>query len=258
MSDDANADGYLAFVGFYDSWVKDVTGDVDFYVRKANEHEGPMVELGVGTGRIAIPTALTGKPVIGVDVSTAMMAEGRKRAEAARVAGLIEWREADMRTHVADPPLTLVTIPYRAFLHMETVEDQLACLDAVKRSLVPGGRVILNMFVPDHHVAAGHDGVRSLHSEYIDERGRRCVVYATPKHEVTTQRITLHAAVEAYEGDRLVDTTETVLHLRMVYRYEMEHLLARSGFAVEDLYGDFDERPLTEECREMIWVAKKP
>lgn len=258
MSDDANTDGYLAFVGFYDSWVKDVAGDVDFYVRKAREHEGPMVELGVGTGRIAIPAAQTGKRVIGVDVSTAMMAEGRKRAEAAGVGDLIEWREADMREHVADPPVTLVTIPYRAFLHMETVEDQLTCLDAAKRSLVPEGHLILNMFVPDHHVAAGHDGVRSLHSEYTDERGLRCEVYATPKHEVTTQRITLIADVEAYEGDRLVDTTETVLHLRMVYRYEMEHLLVRAGFDIEALYGDFDERPLTEECREMIWVARKP
>ncbi|MGH2726639.1 MAG: class I SAM-dependent methyltransferase, partial [Actinomycetota bacterium] len=80
-----SADGYIAFVGFYDVWVKDVMGDIDFYVRKARESEGPMVELGVGTGRIAIPTAQTGKHVIGVDVSTAMMDVGRKRAADAGV-----------------------------------------------------------------------------------------------------------------------------------------------------------------------------
>ncbi|MGH2726570.1 MAG: class I SAM-dependent methyltransferase, partial [Actinomycetota bacterium] len=218
--------------------------------------EGPVVELGVGTGRIAIPTATTGKHVIGVDVSTAMMDEGRKRAAAAGVADLIEFREADMRSHVADPPVSLVTIPYRAFLHLIASDDQLACLDGVRRSLVPGGRLILNMFVPDPYVVAAQDGRRSLHSEYTDERGRRCELWVTPEHEITTQRLTIRASVEAYDGDRLVDTTETALDIRMVYRYEMEHLLARSGFAVEALYGDFDERPLTEDCREMIWVAR--
>ncbi|MGH2785019.1 MAG: class I SAM-dependent methyltransferase [Actinomycetota bacterium] len=258
MNDEANQDGYLAFVGFYDEWVKDVTGDVDFYVRRAKETGGPMVELGVGTGRIAIPTAQKGKRVIGVDVWTSMMAEGRKRAVDAGVGELIEWREADMRTHVADPPVTLVTIPYRAFLHLMTTEDQLACLDAVRRSLVPGGRLILNTFVPDPHIAAGQDGRRSLHSEYTDERGRRCELWVTPVHEVTTQRITINAVVEAYEGDRPVETTATALPIRMVYRYEMEHMLARAGFEVEALHGDFDERPLTDDSREMIWVARSP
>jgi ubiquinone/menaquinone biosynthesis C-methylase UbiE len=258
MNDEANEDGYLAFVGFYDEWVKDVTGDVDFYVHRAGESEGPMVELGVGTGRIAIPTARTGKHVLGVDVSAAMLAEGRTRAADAGVGDRITFVEADMSVHVADPPVTLVTIPYRSFLHMLTVEDQLACLESVRRSLVPGGRLILNMFVPDPSLVVAQDRRRNLHSEYIDARGRRCELWVIPEYEVTTQRITIRASVEAYEGERLVETTETALPVRMVYRYEMEHLLARAGFEVEALYGDFDERPLTEDCREMIWVARKP
>lgn len=257
MSDGANDDGYLAFVGFYDVWVKDVVGDVDFYVRRAREAEGPMVELGVGTGRIAIPTALTGKHVFGVDVSSAMLAEGRKRASIAGLADRITFLEADMRLHVADPPVSLVTIPYRAFLHMLTTADQLACLDAARRSLLPGGRLILNMFVPDPSVVVAQDRRRNMHSEYTDDRGRRCELWVIPEYEVTTQRITIRASIEAYEGERLVETTETDLPVRMVYRYEMEHLLVRSGFEVEALYGDFDERPLTEDCREMIWVARR-
>ena len=257
MKDEANEDGYLAFVGFYDEWVKDVTGDVEFYVRRAGESDGPMVELGVGTGRIAIPTALTGKQVLGVDVSAAMLAEGRKRAADAGVADRMTFLEADMRVHVADPPVTLVTIPYRSFLHMLTVEDQLACLESVRRSLVPGGRFILNLFVPDPSLVVAQDRRRNLHSEYTDARGLRCELWVSPEYEVTTQRIAIRASVEAYEGERLVETTETALTVRMVYRYEMEHLLARSGFEVEALYGDFDERLLTEDCREMIWVARR-
>src|SRR5688572_12927113 len=149
-----------------------------------------MVELGVGTGRIAIPTALSGKDVIGVDVSSAMLAEGRKRATAAGVADRITFLEADMRSHVAEPPVSLVTIPYRSFLHMLTTEDQLACLDAVRRSLVHGGRLILNMFVPDPSLVVAQDRRRNLHSEYTDDRGRRCELWVIPEYEVTTQRIT--------------------------------------------------------------------
>lgn len=252
-----SADPYLAFVGFYDLWTKDVTGDVDFYVRRATEVPGPVVELGAGTGRIAIPTAQAGQQVIAVDLSTAMLAEARKRAQEAGVSDRVTFIEHDMRSFVAEPPVQLVTIPYRSFLHMATTEDQLACLDTVRRSLVPGGRLILNMFVPDPAFVAAQDRRRNLHGEFTDEHGRRCELWVIPEYEVTTQDITIRAIVEAYEGERLAETTESVMHLRLVYRYEMEHLLARSGFAVEALYGDFDERPLTEDCREMIWVARR-
>ena len=253
-----STDPYLAFVGFYDEWTKDVEGDVDFYVSRALEVKGPVVELGAGTGRIAIPTAQAGQSLIAVDLSTGMLTEARKRAAEAGVADRITFVEADMMDFVAGDPVELVTIPYRSFLHMPSTEDQLACLASVNRSLVPGGRLILNMFVPDPAFVAGQDRRRNLHGEFTDEQGRRCELWVIPEYEVTTQNITIRAIVEAYDGERHVETTESALHVRMVYRYEMEHLLARSGFEVEDLYGDFDERPLTEDCREMIWVARKP
>ncbi len=253
-----NTDPYLAFVGFYDVWAKDVEGDVAFYVRRASEVSGPIVELGSGTGRIAIPTAQAGQDVIAVDLSNAMLTGARKRAADAGVSDRITFIEADMRFFVAEPAVELVTIPYRSFLHMATTDDQLACLDSVYRSLVPGGRLILNMFVPDHVLIANQDRRRNLHGEFTDEGGRRCELWVTPEYEVTTQNVTIRAIVEAYDGERLAETTESTLHVRMIYRYEMEHLLARSGFEIEALYGDFDVRPLTEDCREMIWVARRP
>jgi ubiquinone/menaquinone biosynthesis C-methylase UbiE len=251
-------DPYLGFVGFYDEWTREVKGDVDFYVRRATAVPGPVIELGVGTGRVAIPTAAAGQRVIGVDVSAGMIAEARRRAAEAGVADRIAFAEADMRSFVAEAPVHLVTIPFRSFLHVETTEDQLRCLRNVARSLVSGGRLICNMFVPDPAFIAGQDRRRNLHSEFTDELGRRCEIWVTPIYDVTTQRVAIRVSVDAYDDGRLVDTTDHELHLRMIHRYEMEHLLARAGFEVESLYGDFDERPLDETCREMIWVARKP
>jgi ubiquinone/menaquinone biosynthesis C-methylase UbiE len=251
-------DPYLAWVGFYDEWTRDVEGDVAFYVRRATAVPGPVIELGVGTGRIAIPTAQAGQHVIGVDLSTAMLNEARRRAAEAGVADRIAFAEADMRAFVAEAPVNLVTIPYRSFLHMQTTDDQLTCLRNVNRSLVSGGHLILNMFVPDPAFIAGQDRKRNLHTEFTDERGRRCEVWVTPIYEMTTQKVTIRATVDAYEGERLADTTENEMVVRMVYRFEMEHLLSRAGFEVESLFGDFDERPLEEGSSEMIWVARKP
>ena len=251
-------DPYLAFVGFYDEWTRAIEGDVEFYVRRATAVPGPVIELGVGTGRIAIPIAQAGQRVIGVDISAAMLAEARRRAGDAGVADRIAFAEADMRAFVAEAPVNLVIIPFRSFLHMPTTEDQLTCLRNVHRSLVSGGHLILNIFVPDPALMVRQDRQRNLHSEFTDARGRRCEIWVTPVYEITTQRVTIGASVEVYENSTLVETTESELHIRVIHRYEMEHLLARSGFEVESLYGDFDERSLDETCREMIWVARKP
>jgi ubiquinone/menaquinone biosynthesis C-methylase UbiE len=251
-------DPYLAWVGFYDEWSRTMEGDVAFYVRRATAVPGPVIELGVGTGRIAIPTAQAGQRVIGVDLSSAMLAEARRRAAEAGVADHIAFAEADMRSFVAEAPVNLVTIPYRSFLHMISTEDQLACLRNVSRSLVSGGHLILNMFIPDPAYIAGQDRKRNLHTEFTDERGRRCEVWVTPIYDMTTQVVTIRATVDAYDDERLVDSTESEMVVRMIYRYEMEHLLARAGFEIEALYGDFEEGPLVEGSEEMIWVARTP
>ncbi|MSQ30894.1 MAG: class I SAM-dependent methyltransferase [Dehalococcoidia bacterium] len=133
----------------YDATARGVPGDVAFYRDLAVASGGPVVELGVGTGRIAIPIAAAGIAVIGIDLSPAMLAVARRRAAAAGVEARLHLDEGDMRTFTVARPVPLVAIPFRAFLHNLTVEDQRATLDAAYRALAPGGRLVLNVFNPD-------------------------------------------------------------------------------------------------------------
>jgi SAM-dependent methyltransferase len=258
MSEPILFDPYSIVVDFYEQWAKPQKDDIPFYVKCATSVRGPVVELGVGTGRIAIPIARAGQDVIGVDTSGAMRTEGARKAAAEGVADKIRFVEDDMRTFVADPPVELVIIPFRGFLHMLTVEDQLAALDAIRRSLVPGGLLVLNIFLPDPELIVAQNGRKISHGEFVDERGRRCEMWGMPEYDVTTQMLRLRIGLDVYDGERLVDTIETGFDLRAIHRYEFEHLLIRAGFEVEALYGWFDERPLAGDAREMIWVARKP
>ena len=251
-------DPYSIVVDFYEEWAKPQQDDIPFYVTRATSVRGPVVELGVGTGRVAIPIARAGQDVIGVDLSGAMLTEGARRAATDRVADKIRFVEADMRTFVADPAVELVIIPFRGFMHMLTVEDQLAALGSIRRSLVPGGLLVLNILLPDPELQVAQHGRKISHGEFVDERGRRCEMWGLPEYDVTAQLLHLRVGLDVYEGDRVIDTIETGFDLRLIHRFEFEHLLIRAGFEVEALYGWFDERPLDGDAREMIWVARKP
>jgi len=225
---------YDGFAPIYDAWAADMTEDVDFYVDLAREAEGPIVELAVGTGRVAIPIAeRTRKGVIGIDSSPAMLAVARQRAAAADVD--LDLREGDMRELALEEPTALVICPFRALLHLPTWADRRRVFERVAVSLRPGGRFAWNAFVFDHRVAARLDG------EWQDDPVRHRIDYAP-----SDQRIDI--AVENGPS----------ISLWWITRSEWEGLLDVSGLETEALYGWFDRRPFDEQSREFVWIARKP
>jgi SAM-dependent methyltransferase len=211
-----------------------MTEDVDFYVELAREAEGPVLELAVGTGRIAIPIAQrAGKRVVGIDLSPAMLALARERATAAGVE--VELREGDMRDLDEERATDLVICPYRALLHLPTWADRRGVFERVARALRPGGRFAWNAFVFHHRYAHEYDG------KWQDEPKRHFTRYAA--------------------GDNRVDITledGPTLSLWWIARSEWEGLLDVAGLEVEALYGWFDRRPFDDESREFVWIARKP
>jgi SAM-dependent methyltransferase len=226
--------GYDTFAPIYDTWAADMTEDVDFYVELAREAQGPVVELAVGTGRIAIPIAeRTRKHVLGIDLSSAMLALARERAAEAGVE--LDLHEADMRDLDLVETTDLVICPYRALLHLPTWADRRRVFERVARALQPGGRFAWNAFVFDHRYAADVDG------KWQDEPRRHLTVYAPADNRVD---ITLAGG--------------PTLSLWWVSRAEWEGLLDVAGLETEALYGWFDRRPFDDSSREFVWVARKP
>jgi SAM-dependent methyltransferase len=229
---------YDPFAAVYDAWAADMTEDVPFYVRLAREADGPIVELAVGNGRVAIPVALeTGRRVIGVDSSTAMLAQARARAE--QTGADLELREADMREFELDEPAQLVYCPFRSLLHMPTWQDKRRVFERAAAALQPGGRFAWNAFCFDHSVAAKLDGTRQ------DQHG--------VEHELRYSSAESRIDITAF----LPGGTNTI-SLWWATRAEWEGLIDVAGLEVEALYGWFDRRPFDDDSREFVWVARKP
>jgi SAM-dependent methyltransferase len=222
------------FAERYDEWSAGMTEDVPFYVELARESDGPIVELAVGNGRVAIPVAeATGRPVLGIDTSPAMLAQARERAEAAGVELVL--REGDMRDLELDEPAGFVYCPFRGLLHVPTWPDRRRVFERVVASLRPGGRFAWNAFAFDHAVASRLDG------SHQDEPVPHSLRYDV--------------------GDNRIDITHDgggTSSLWWATKNEWLGLIDVAGLEVEALYGDFDRRPFEEESREYVWVTRRP
>ena len=251
---------YDAFAATYDVETSDAAADVDFYRALALDAGGPVLELALGTGRLAIPIAQAGVQVVGLDHSAKMLAIAREKATSL---GLdLELHHADMRAFQLGRRFGLVYCPARAFLHLLEPKDQIACLQTVHHHLQPGGRFAVSFFVPSIPFIARHLGAMPAWERkkaFEDPRtGHRFVVSHSLFDELYPQRITAHHRYdELDEGGRMVGTEYKTYTLCWIWPREFEHLLARCGFDVEALYGDFDGTPFGPDSREQVWVARR-
>jgi SAM-dependent methyltransferase len=230
---------YDAIAGLYDPWSRSVTEDVEFYVAEARKAGGPVVELGVGTGRIAVPVAETGVAVIGIDNSESMLAVCRERAEQAGVADLLDLRQGDLRQPPVTERVNLVTCPFRALLHLASDEERLQALRAVHALLLPGGRFVFDVFAPSR------DDIEETHGRWLE---REPGIWERADWDLDQRVLTL--AVRGKAG-------ETRMHLAWRSPEEWRNLLERAGLDVLACYGWFDMRPY-EGGEDTVWIARRP
>ena len=257
---------YDSWADIYDSVYSYIRADIPLYTQEAVNSGGPVLELGVGTGRVAIPTARLGIDVVGIDSSEAMLAVARSKLDSLGPdAGSVELVAADMRDiDLRDGRgerrrFPLVTIPFRGFQALLSVEDQVRALRAIHRHLTPGGKLIFSMFVSDPNLAleAG-DVPRHVNDVTDPETGTDYVLYQQVAYDTHHQIVSVRMIIEELDQDSaVVRKLYRDYQLRYSYRWEVYHLLRSSGFDIEALYGDFDYAEFDEDSEEMVWVARK-
>ena len=250
---------YDGWAGVYDSIYAYVQEDIPFYVREAARSGGTVLELGCGTGRVTLPIARSGVDVVGLDNSEGMLEQARGKARLLEDGhGAIDLRLGDMRDFSLGRTFPLVIIPFRGFLALLSVEDQVRCLTSIREHLEPDGRLTFNIFVPDPQMLVeDEDAAFHLRDVTDPDTGRASVVWQQTRVDTFNQVLSVRLIVDETDlagtvGKRFYRDYQ----IRYAHRIEVLHLLERCGFEVVALYGDFDYAPFDEDSGEMVWVAK--
>jgi SAM-dependent methyltransferase len=230
---------YDPIATLYDPWSRSVTEDIDFYVAEARKAGGPVVELGIGTGRIAVPTAQAGVAVIGVDSSAGMLDVCRARAEEAGVSHLLDLRHGDLRHPPVSERVALVTAPFRSFLHLAGHDERLEALRAARALLRASGRLVFDVFSPSQ------DDVEETHGRWLE---REPGIWERADWDLEHRRLAL--SVRGAGG-------ETTMLLWWASPSDWRGLLEEAGFEVVACYGWFDMRP-PEGGEDTVWIARRP
>ena len=247
----------------YDAAVSNWPGEIDFYQDLAVEALStgrPVLEVACGTGRVAIRLARDGVEVVGLDLSSAMLDVAREKS-----AGMsnLRWVHCDMRSFELGETFGLVIVPGHSFQNLVTASDQTACLESIERHLDPRGTLVVHL---DHQdvswlgdLVRDRGGVFETGEQFRHPKtGQPVRTSRAWSYEPSTQTAIAQTAWEEINADgEVAHRWESgPVRLHCVFRFEMEHLLALTGFEVEAVYGSFLREELTDESTEMVWVAK--
>jgi ubiquinone/menaquinone biosynthesis C-methylase UbiE len=253
---------YDDFADIYDAWCDSTpiaAENKKFYVELMTDSADPVVELGVGNGRICIEVARRGGRVFGVDSSTKILELCRGRAEQAGVTDRLLLIQADFREFELPEPAWLITIPFHSIGHLLTRDDKQATLRNVHRWLVPGGIFVFDHFIfdPDYPIPSG---TAFLRAEVRDrETGRDRLIWETSIRDQARQVIDVIVCTEDLDENGVaVKRRYRRSSLSWLHPEESRSLLEEAGFEIVSVYGDFSRGPLTDSSPEQIWVARRP
>ena len=218
-----SASPYNPIARLYDAWSASVTEDIGFYVEEARAAGGTVVELACGTGRISVPIAKAGVHVIGVDASAGMLDVAREYAASQGVE--LDLRLGDLRQPPVPERVPLVLIPFRSLLHMTTEPERLQALRAARELLLPGGRLVFDVFAPSA------EDVEDTHGRWLE---REPGIFERADWDEGARTLTLSVR----RGEEA-----STMELAWLSPAEWRLLLDRAGFDVEAQWGWFDRRP---------------
>ena len=219
---------------------------------------GSLLELGCSTGRITELLADFGKSVYAVDPSTSQLNFARAKIDLLANREQVTFTQSSLvDLNISNSQkFSLAVVPCFAFMSLIDAEQQQHFINTVRRQLSPGGRLIVDLAVPDLEFMLGDPSTMYHHKDLFTEDGNKIVIYTQGDYEEYSQIGYVKVAADFLDNSGLV--TRRVVHdleFRYTFRWEMYHLLRTCGFEILGLYGDFDEGPYTEGSDRMIWVA---
>lgn len=253
---------YDRFADIYQVWTEtagSTRANLAFYVDAYLKETGPVVELGVGDGRIAVAAASRGRSVIGVDLSPAMLEQCRLRAERAGVRDRLTLLNADFRTFHLDEPVGLIALPYHSLGHLVALDDKRRAIAQVFSQLRPGGSFVFDDFLMTPSLV-DHMRQVQLRAEYQLATGADALLWVTSLVDEAAQTIRVVTWEDELDAEgTLARRRYRRLSLSWLAPSQARTLLTEAGFVIEACFGDFDRTPFSDAtAREQIWIARKP
>lgn len=254
-----DGDPYADLADLYDLDYEGFTADLPMYENFARRCELPLLEIGVGTGRVALHLARAGFVIWGIDSSPAMLERARSKADES-LAERLHLVQADMRDFDLGQQFDLVICTGNSFAHLLTTEDQLRCLACVRSHLAEGALFVLHLRALTAIDWAASRSPATLEWSRIDSAsGDTVTKLASVRLDGACQTLhQTHVYDRIAPAGSLMERRVAEFELRLVGRYEMEHLLKRSGLELAHLYGDYDLGPFAADSENMVVVARRP
>jgi ubiquinone/menaquinone biosynthesis C-methylase UbiE len=253
---------YDTLAEIYDLWASvdpAYQASHDFYGTLCLETEGAIVELGVGSGRIAVDVARAGKTVLGVDISAAMLEKCRQNASRAGFGDRIQCFQGDMQDFQFGHPVQLVLIPFRSIGHLLTIENKYQALQNIYKQLVPGGRLVFDHYLFQEDWAREHNGFQRLMVSRRISEEQNLYIWDTYHYSFSTQQIAGLITVEKSNPQgQVISRAHFPIHESWITPAQVRHLATLAGFEVEAAYGDFLGHELADSSSDQVWVLRKP
>jgi len=243
----------------YDVMYSDRRDDLAMYLGFVKEFGGPVLECGCGTGRILFTIAETGVEIWGIDSSEKMLNLAWKKLQnlSPKVKQNICLSQQDMRHIQLDRLFKLCIVPFRAFLHLLTADDQNKALNLIHTHLEKDGHLIIDIFAPRHDLLAKETTTVRFDKKVNSETGQKFNLTDKVSYEHDKQLLHVERHYEGISDEDLANRKVMPFTLRYIFRYEMQALLEKNGFQVNEVFGQFDKRPYDYKSGEMIFVAQK-
>jgi SAM-dependent methyltransferase len=246
-----------AFARYYDADFGLFEDDIPFYRELARRCGGPILEPMCGSGRLLMPLARAGYRLTGIDISPMLLELAHDKLATAGLLGQVELQEADIRHATPAGPFSLAVVALNSFMHLATTNDQLAALGQIRAALRPDGLLALDLFNPDLRALAAYNNELVFDKPLTLADGTHTHKFVTQQADPAAQTLYIQFIYDELGAEGRVRRSVLPFTLRWLYRYELEHLLARAGFVLEAVYGSYDLDEYGAASELMLAVARK-